>query len=120
MSATTTPLSGIPGAGSSRIGEGWHGVPHICRVRHLHISLSPIFFMLGKSLSGRLHGKCWKRHLLHSLSACPAFDRPLCGKASGTRQARRIPALMVLTIVLGALFLYGTGQEWHRLIYEHG
>src|SRR5260370_6965368 len=28
--------------------------------------------------------------------------------------------LWVLTIVLGALFLYGTGQEWHRLIYEHG
>lgn len=28
--------------------------------------------------------------------------------------------LWLLTIVLGALFLYGTGQEWHRLIYEHG
>jgi cytochrome c oxidase subunit III len=28
--------------------------------------------------------------------------------------------LWVLTIALGALFLYGTGQEWHRLIYEHG
>jgi cytochrome c oxidase subunit 3/cytochrome o ubiquinol oxidase subunit 3 len=26
----------------------------------------------------------------------------------------------LFTIVLGALFLYGTGQEWHRLIYEHG
>ena len=26
----------------------------------------------------------------------------------------------VLTIVLGGLFLYGTGREWHRLIYEHG
>jgi cytochrome c oxidase subunit 3/cytochrome o ubiquinol oxidase subunit 3 len=25
-----------------------------------------------------------------------------------------------LTIILGALFLYGTGREWHRLIYEHG
>jgi cytochrome c oxidase subunit III len=25
-----------------------------------------------------------------------------------------------LTIVLGGLFLFGTGQEWHRLIYEHG
>jgi cytochrome c oxidase subunit 3/cytochrome o ubiquinol oxidase subunit 3 len=24
------------------------------------------------------------------------------------------------TFVLGALFLYGTGQEWRRLIYEHG
>lgn len=26
----------------------------------------------------------------------------------------------LLTIVLGGLFLFGTGQEWHRLIYEHG
>src|SRR5208337_4552634 len=25
-----------------------------------------------------------------------------------------------LTIVLGGTFMYGTGQEWHRLIYEHG
>jgi cytochrome c oxidase subunit 3 len=25
-----------------------------------------------------------------------------------------------LTIVLGGLFLFGTGQEWHRLIYERG
>jgi cytochrome c oxidase subunit III len=28
--------------------------------------------------------------------------------------------LWLLTIVLGGLFLYGTAQEWHRLIYEHG
>src|SRR5260370_4058319 len=28
--------------------------------------------------------------------------------------------LWSLTIALGALFLYGTSQEWHRLIYEHG
>jgi cytochrome c oxidase subunit 3/cytochrome o ubiquinol oxidase subunit 3 len=28
--------------------------------------------------------------------------------------------LWFLTIVLGALFLFGTGREWHRLIYEHG
>ena len=28
--------------------------------------------------------------------------------------------LWFLTIVLGGLFLYGTAQEWHRLIYEHG
>jgi cytochrome c oxidase subunit 3 len=25
-----------------------------------------------------------------------------------------------LTIILGGLFLYGTGREWHRLIYERG
>ena len=29
-------------------------------------------------------------------------------------------SLWLFTIVLGALFLYGTGQEWHRLIYERG
>jgi len=26
----------------------------------------------------------------------------------------------LLTIALGALFLYGTAQEWHRLIYKYG
>jgi cytochrome c oxidase subunit 3/cytochrome o ubiquinol oxidase subunit 3 len=28
--------------------------------------------------------------------------------------------LWFLTIFLGGLFLFGTGREWHRLIYEHG
>jgi cytochrome c oxidase subunit 3 len=28
--------------------------------------------------------------------------------------------LWFLTIILGCLFLYGTAQEWHRLIYELG
>ena len=37
-------------------------------------------------------------------------------------RGRRGPFLLLwlLTITLGTLFLYGTGQEWHRLIYEHG
>jgi cytochrome c oxidase subunit 3 len=29
-------------------------------------------------------------------------------------------SLWFLTIFLGALFMYGTAREWHRLIYEHG
>jgi cytochrome c oxidase subunit 3 len=29
-------------------------------------------------------------------------------------------ALLFLTIVLGGIFLAGTGQEWHSLIYKHG
>jgi cytochrome c oxidase subunit III len=28
--------------------------------------------------------------------------------------------LWLLTIVLGGLFLFGTGLEWHELIYKHG
>jgi cytochrome c oxidase subunit III len=29
-------------------------------------------------------------------------------------------AFWSLTVILGALFLFGTGEEWHRLIYQHG
>lgn len=29
-------------------------------------------------------------------------------------------ALWFLTMLLGGIFLFGTGQEWHRLIYERG
>ena len=29
-------------------------------------------------------------------------------------------SLWSLTIILGGLFLFGTGREWHGLIYEHG
>ena len=29
-------------------------------------------------------------------------------------------SLWFLTIILGALFMYGTAREWYRLIYEHG
>jgi cytochrome c oxidase subunit III len=32
----------------------------------------------------------------------------------------RFLGLWFVTIALGGLFLYGTSQEWHRLIYEHG
>jgi cytochrome c oxidase subunit 3 len=28
--------------------------------------------------------------------------------------------LWLVTIVLGGVFMFGTAQEWHRLIYEHG
>ena len=28
--------------------------------------------------------------------------------------------LWLITIALGAIFLFGTAEEWRRLIYEHG
>jgi len=60
----------------------------------------PIFFtvcLLSSSLTIHIASKCLQR-----------------GKQGG------FMALWLLTIVLGGLFLYGTGMEWHRLIYEHG
>src|ERR1700685_843479 len=29
-------------------------------------------------------------------------------------------SLWLLTLILGGVFLFGTAQEWRRLIYEHG
>src|SRR5712691_8767396 len=76
-------------------GKGWHGMPHICRVRHLHDFRCRLSFLCRKkSLRADSTGSSGNAHLLHSLSAVQQFDRPLCGKASGTRQAKRIPALM--------------------------
>ncbi len=42
-------------------------------------------------------------------------------KSSGSGITDRLfLGFWLLTIALGGLFLYGTAQEWHRLIYEHG
>jgi cytochrome c oxidase subunit 3/cytochrome o ubiquinol oxidase subunit 3 len=44
----------------------------------------------------------------------------LAAKSLERDYRRLFLALWVLTIVLGGLFLFGTAQEWHRLIYERG
>jgi cytochrome c oxidase subunit 3/cytochrome o ubiquinol oxidase subunit 3 len=41
-------------------------------------------------------------------------------KSLRTGNVRDFGARWLLTIVLGALFLYGTASEWHRLIYKDG
>ncbi len=58
--------------------------------------------------------------LLHHLPAVEQPDHPLRGEIPAQRQSGCFLGLWFLTIVLGGLFLFGTGQEWHRLIYEHG
>jgi hypothetical protein len=42
------------------------------------------------------------------------------GKFLEKREHGAFLSLWSLTILLGGLFLLGTGREWHRLIYEHG
>jgi cytochrome c oxidase subunit 3/cytochrome o ubiquinol oxidase subunit 3 len=58
--------------------------------------------------------------LLHVCLLSSSVTIHLAGKASRTRQASTFAILWLLTIGLGATFMYGTAQEWHRLIYEHG
>ena len=78
-------------------------------------------FYLGKSLTGPTP---------HDVLEVPVFYTICLLSSSVTVHlaAKRLERggrltfliLWLLTIVLGGLFMYGTAQEWHRLIYEHG
>jgi len=78
-------------------------------------------FYLGKSVTGPTP---------HDVLEVPVFYTICLLSSSVTIHlaARRLErdapwsfvALWLITIVLGGLFMYGTAQEWHRLIYEHG
>jgi len=41
-------------------------------------------------------------------------------KSIRSGNVRSFGAWWLLTFILGAIFLYGTASEWHRLIYEDG
>src|SRR5207245_9789224 len=78
-------------------------------------------FYVGKSLSGPTPREVLETPIFYTVCLLSSsLTVHVAGKLleRGTRGAFLL--LWVLTIVLGALFLFGTGQEWHRLMYEHG
>src|SRR5712692_9443589 len=78
-------------------------------------------FYAGKSLSGPTPREVLETPIFYTICL---LSSSLTIHFAGTllERGRRAGflALWLLTVVLGALFLYGTGQEWHRLIYERG
>ena len=122
MSAITTPLPESPLA--------WK-LPYRGKVGMacLIIAESAIFtifvvaylFYIGKSLSGPTPREVLETPIFYTICLLSSsLTVHFAGKflERGSRAAFLV--LWLLTIVLGGLFLYGTGQEWHRLIYEHG
>jgi cytochrome c oxidase subunit 3/cytochrome o ubiquinol oxidase subunit 3 len=78
-------------------------------------------FYVGKSLSGPMPRDVLEVPIFFTIVLLSSsLTIHLAGKAleRGARGAFLGPWL--LTIALGAIFLYGTGREWHRLIVEHG
>lgn len=78
-------------------------------------------FYVGKSLSGPTPRDVLEVPVFYTVCLLSSSLTIHLAARRLQRDARlTFLALWSLTIVLGGLFMYGTGQEWHRLIYEHG
>src|ERR1700755_3589822 len=78
-------------------------------------------FYLGKSITGPTPREVLETPIFYTICL---LSSSLTIHFAAKFMARGIGfaflGLWLLTIALGGLFLYGTAQEWHRLIYEHG
>src|SRR5216684_7058899 len=122
MSAITTSLGGTPVA--------WK-LPYRGRVGMacLIIAESAIFtifvvaylFYIGKSLTGPTPQQVLEAPIFFTICLLSSsLTVHFAGKSLERGRRGAFLILWLLTILLGGLFLYGTGREWHRLIYEHG
>ena len=78
-------------------------------------------YYLGKSLSGPTPREVLETPIFYTICLLSSsLTIHFAGKFLERGKRGAFLSLWLLTIVLGGLFMYGTGQEWHRLIYEHG
>jgi len=78
-------------------------------------------FYVGKSLTGPTPQEVLETPIFFTICLLSSsLTVHFAGKALERGKQRVFLILWSLTILLGGLFLYGTGREWHRLIYERG
>src|SRR6202162_3084298 len=122
MSAITTPLQ--------ESSVGWK-LPYRGKVgmECLIFAESAIFtifvvaylFYVAKSLTGPTPREVLETPIFYTICLLSSsLTIHFAAKSLARDRVRAFLGLWVLTIVLGGTFMYGTGQEWHRLIYEHG
>jgi cytochrome c oxidase subunit 3 len=122
MSATTAPFPNAT--------ESWN-LPSRGKaaMASLIIAESAIFtifavaylFYLGKSLTGPTPREVLETPVFYTICLLSSsLTIHLAAKSLERDYTRLFLGLWLLTIALGGFFLYGTAQEWHRLIYEHG
>jgi cytochrome c oxidase subunit III len=78
-------------------------------------------FYVGKSLTGPTPGQVLETPVFFSI--CLLSSSITIHLAERFLERGKQAAFLsswLLTIILGVMFLFGTGQEWHRLIYEKG
>jgi cytochrome c oxidase subunit 3/cytochrome o ubiquinol oxidase subunit 3 len=78
-------------------------------------------FYLGKSITGPTPAEVLETPIFYTICLLSSSLTVHLAAKSLERDYRRLfLSLWLLTIALGGLFLFGTAEEWHRLIYEHG
>ena len=122
MSAITTPFAGTPATWKLP----YRGKVAMACLIFAESAIFTIFvvaylFYVGKSLSGPTPGEVLETPIFYTICLLSSsLTIHLAGKLLERGRRGAFLLLWLFTIVLGALFLYGTGQEWLRLIYEHG
>jgi cytochrome c oxidase subunit 3 len=122
MSAITTPLPESPLAWKLPY-RGKVGMACLIFAESAIFTIFVVAYLyyVGKSLSGPTPREVLETPIFNTICLLSSsLTIHFAGKL--LERGRRTAFLLswLLTIALGALFLYGTGQEWHRLIYEHG
>jgi len=78
-------------------------------------------FYTGKSLAGPTPGQVLETPVFYTICLLSSsITVHLAAKFLERGKQIAFLSLWLLTLVLGGLFLFGTGREWHRLIYEKG
>jgi len=122
MSAIATPLAETPVAWKLP----YHGKVGMACLIIAESAIFTIFvvaylFYVGKSFSGPTPRDLLETPIFYTICLLSSsLTIHFAGKVLDRGRRGAFLLLWLLTITLGTLFLYGTGQEWHRLIYEHG
>jgi len=78
-------------------------------------------FYVGKSLTGPTPREVLETPVFYSICLLSSsITVHLAGRFLERGKQGAFLSLWFLTFILGGLFLFGTGQEWHRFIYEKG
>src|SRR6201993_5515788 len=78
-------------------------------------------FYIGKSLTGPTPSEVLETPIFFTICLLSSsITIHFAGRSLERNNRTTFLAYWSLTIILGALFLFGTGQEWHRLIYDRG
>ena len=78
-------------------------------------------FFIGKSLTGPTPREVLEVPIFFTICLLSSsLTIHQAGKSLEGNKGGAFLGLWSVTILLGGLFLFGTGREWHRLIYERG